>query len=194
MPSSARQPVRLWQVDLQEAGDRLQGADPRQHQHRRFARDGAAENRRHGVPGADAATVADNAGQCVLPLEIVEPHRSRFRSNRAQHEAQALRLLKTVGLDGYAQQFPWQMSGGMQQRASICRALIREPDMLLLDKPFGALDAFAREKLRCILRDLQAAQQFNVVLVAHDLREAAFLADTIYVMSRRPGQVIVDIF
>ena len=67
--------------------------------------------------------------------------------------------------------FPWELSGGMQQRASICRALIHEPKMLLLDEPFGALDAFTREELWCTLRDLWEAQQFNVILVTHDLRE-----------------------
>ncbi len=78
----------------------------------------------------------------------------------------------------------------MQQRASICRALIHEPKMLLLDEPFGALDAFTREELWCILRDLHAAEQrFNVILVTHDLREAVFLADTVYVMSRGPGRL-----
>jgi len=132
-------------------------------------------------------TTLDNV---LLPLEIVEPHRSRFRRHRAEYAERALTLLKAVGLDGYAQKFPWQLSGGMQQRASICRALIHEPKMLLLDEPFGALDAFTREELWCILRDLQAAQKFNVILVTHDLREAAFLADTIYVMSRRPGRIV----
>jgi NitT/TauT family transport system ATP-binding protein len=96
-----------------------------------------------------------------------------------------------VGLDGYADKFPWQLSGGMQQRASICRALIHEPKMLLLDEPFGALDAFTREELWCVLRDLWTERQFNVILVTHDLREAAFLADTIYVMSKRPGRIVV---
>ena len=72
----------------------------------------------------------------------------------------------------------------MQQRASICRALIHEPQLLLLDEPFGALDAFTREELWCILRDLQAAQGFNVILVTHDLRESVFLADSIYVMTQ----------
>jgi NitT/TauT family transport system ATP-binding protein len=85
-----------------------------------------------------------------------------------------------VGLGGYEDKFPWQLSGGMQQRASICRALIHEPKMLLLDEPFGALDAFTREELWCILRDLHAAQKFNVILVTHDLRESVFLADTVY--------------
>src|SRR5206468_9293128 len=86
-------------------------------------------------------------------------------------------------------QFPWQLSGGMQQRASICRALIHEPKMLLLDEPFGALDAFTREELWCTLRDLWTEQRFNVVLVTHDLRESVFLADTVYVMSKRPGRL-----
>jgi NitT/TauT family transport system ATP-binding protein len=79
----------------------------------------------------------------------------------------------------------------MQQRASICRALIHEPKMLLLDEPFGALDAFTREELWCILRDLWAVQKFNVILVTHDLRESVFLADTVYVMSKSPGRFVV---
>ena len=78
----------------------------------------------------------------------------------------------------------------MQQRASICRALIHEPKMLLLDEPFGALDAFTREELWCILRDLWTEQRFNVILVTHDLREAVYLADTVYVMSKRPGRLV----
>ncbi|HEY9063413.1 MAG TPA: ABC transporter ATP-binding protein [Burkholderiaceae bacterium] len=126
----------------------------------------------------------------LLPLEIVEPHRSRFRAQRASYEAQGRQLLRSVGLGGYEDKFPWQLSGGMQQRASICRALIHEPKMLLLDEPFGALDAFTREELWCILRDLHAAQRFNVILVTHDLREAVFLADTVYVMSRGPGRIL----
>ena len=73
---------------------------------------------------------------------------------------------------------------------AICRALIHEPKMLLLDEPFGALDAFTREELWCILRDLWSAQRFNVILVTHDLREAVFLADTVYVMSNRPGRIV----
>jgi NitT/TauT family transport system ATP-binding protein len=132
-------------------------------------------------------TTLDNV---LLPLEIVEPYRSNFKQKKAEYAERALKLLKTVGLDGYAHKFPWELSGGMQQRASICRALIHEPKMLLLDEPFGALDAFTREELWCVLRDLWTEQQFNVILVTHDLREAAFLADTIYVMSKRPGRII----
>jgi NitT/TauT family transport system ATP-binding protein len=128
----------------------------------------------------------------VLPLEIVEPYRSSFKSRRKEYEEKARQLLRGVGLAGYEDKFPWQLSGGMQQRASICRALVHEPQMLLLDEPFGALDAFTREELWCTLRDLQAAQKFNVILVTHDLRESVFLADTVYVMSRSPGRFVVQ--
>lgn len=127
----------------------------------------------------------------LLPLEIVEPYRSTFKSNRAEYEARARKLLQTVGLAGYEDKFPWQLSGGMQQRVSICRALIHELKLLLLDEPFGALDAFTREELWCILRDLHAMQKFNVILVTHDLRESVFLADTVYVMSKSPGRFVV---
>jgi NitT/TauT family transport system ATP-binding protein len=134
-------------------------------------------------------TTLDNV---LLPLEIVEPHRSLLKRNRKQYEERARNLLATVGLAGYEKKFPWELSGGMQQRASICRALIHEPKMLLLDEPFGALDAFTREELWCTLRDLHAAQKFNVILVTHDLRESVFLADTVYVMSKGPGRFIVQ--
>ena len=133
-------------------------------------------------------TTLDNV---LLPLEIVEPYRSNFKSRRSQYQERARALLHKVGLGGYEDKFPWQLSGGMQQRASICRALIHEPKMLLLDEPFGALDAFAREDLWCILRDLWSEQRFNVILVTHDLRESVFLADTVYVMSGRAGRFVV---
>ncbi len=127
----------------------------------------------------------------LLPLEIVEPYRSQFSSQKARFREKASQLLRSVGLGGYEDKYPWQLSGGMQQRASICRALVHEPQMLLLDEPFGALDAFTREELWCALRDLQSAQKFNVILVTHDLRESVFLADTVYVMSRSPGRFVV---
>jgi NitT/TauT family transport system ATP-binding protein len=127
----------------------------------------------------------------LLPLEIVEPHRSQFKARHAEYRERAKKLLQTVGLGGYEDKLPHQLSGGMQQRASICRALIHEPKMLLLDEPFGALDAFTREELWCTLRDLWSAQKFNVILVTHDLRESVFLADTVYVMSRSPGRFVV---
>ena len=133
-------------------------------------------------------TTVDNV---LLPLEIVEPYRSQFKAKRKEFEQRARQLLQKVGLAGYEDKFPWQLSGGMQQRASICRALIHEPKMLLLDEPFGALDAFTREELWCILRDLWTEQRFNVVLVTHDLRESVFLADTVYVMGKSPGRFII---
>jgi len=132
-------------------------------------------------------TAAQNV---LLPLEIVQPHRSRLRTERAAYLDRARRLLDSVGLAGFTEKFPWQLSGGMQQRTSICRALIHEPEILMLDEPFGALDAFTREELWCTLRDVQARQKVTVMLVTHDLREAVFLADTVYVMSSRPGRIV----
>ncbi len=133
-------------------------------------------------------TTLDNV---LLPLEIVEPFRHQFKDRRKEFEERALKLLESVGLGGMGKKFPWELSGGMQQRASICRALIHEPKMLLLDEPFGALDAFTREELWCTLRDLWEAQRFNVILVTHDLRESVFLADTVYCMSKSPGRFVV---
>ena len=133
-------------------------------------------------------TTLDNV---MLPLEIVEPFRSNLRKNKQKYIADAEALLAKVGLAGYGDKFPWELSGGMQQRASICRALIHQPRLLMLDEPFGALDAFTREELWCMLRDLWQQQPFTVVLVTHDLREAVFLADTVFVMSKRPGRILV---
>jgi NitT/TauT family transport system ATP-binding protein len=131
--------------------------------------------------------VVDNV---LLPLEIVEPHRQRFRAHKQEYRVQATALLRTVGLDGFAERYPWELSGGMQQRVSLCRALIHEPALLMLDEPFAALDAFTREELWCVLRDLWQKLGFTVILVTHDLREATFLADNIHVMSARPGRIV----
>jgi len=132
-------------------------------------------------------TTLDNI---LLPLEIVDRHRSRLRKHKAEYVEKAEKLLATVGLAGFGDKFPWQLSGGMQQRANLCRALIHEPDLLMLDEPFGALDAFTREELWCVIRDLHAASGVTIVLVTHDLREAIFLADRVFVMSSRPGRVL----
>jgi NitT/TauT family transport system ATP-binding protein len=132
--------------------------------------------------------VVDNV---LLPLEIVEPHRHRFRAHKREYREQARALLATVGLDGFGEGFPWELSGGMQQRTSLCRALIHEPALLMLDEPFASLDAFTREELWCVLRDLWEKIGFTVILVTHDLREAAFLADNIHVMSARPGRIMM---
>jgi NitT/TauT family transport system ATP-binding protein len=133
----------------------------------------------------------DTLSNTMLPLEIVQPHRGRFRGHRQEYVALANKLLAAVGLEGFERKQPWMLSGGMQQRASLCRSLIHDPKLLMLDEPFAALDAFTREELWCILRDLWAEQQFNVILVTHDLRESVFLADTVYVMSKSPGRFVV---
>ena len=126
----------------------------------------------------------------MLPLEIVQPYRGRFSRDKGAFTDKAMALLNVVGLGAFADRFPWEMSGGMQQRASLCRALIHEPALLMLDEPFAALDAFTREELWCVLRDLWQKLGFTVILVTHDLREAGFLADTIHVMSARPGRIV----
>ncbi|SSC70903.1 unnamed protein product [Ciceribacter sp. T2.26MG-112.2] len=128
----------------------------------------------------------------LLPLEIVERHRHRLRAHKKEYIEKAENLLEIVGLKGFGSKFPWQLSGGMQQRANLCRALIHEPELLMLDEPFGALDAFTREELWCVIRDLHAAQGVTIILVTHDLREATFLADKIFVMSSRPGRVLAE--
>lgn len=132
----------------------------------------------------------DTLGNTMLPLEIVQPHRSRLRSQKDRYVARAKELLATVGLAGFEAKQPWMLSGGMQQRASLCRALIHEPQLLMLDEPFAALDAFTREELWSVLQDLWIEKKFTCILVTHDLREAAFLADVVFVMSARPGRVI----
>jgi NitT/TauT family transport system ATP-binding protein len=132
-------------------------------------------------------TATDNV---LLPLEIVQPHRSKMSADRARYRTKAKLLLESVGLQGFTEKFPWQLSGGMQQRTSICRALIHEPEILMLDEPFGALDAFTREELWCMMRDLHAQKGITALLVTHDLREAVFLCDTVYVMSDRPGKIV----
>jgi len=134
-------------------------------------------------------TTLDNV---LLPLEIVERHRHRLRAHKAEYVAKAEKLLETVGLKGFGDKFPWQLSGGMQQRANLCRALIHEPELLMLDEPFGALDAFTREELWCVIRDLHATQDVTIALVTHDLRESVFLADKVVVMSARPGRIVSE--
>ncbi|MEK9563714.1 MAG: ABC transporter ATP-binding protein [Deltaproteobacteria bacterium] len=129
----------------------------------------------------------------LLPLEIARPHRETFRQKREAHANKAIELLKSVGLKDVAEKYPWELSGGMRQRASLCRALIHEPEVLMLDEPFGALDAFTREELWCVLRDLWQERKFTVLLVTHDLIESAFLADRVLVMSNRPGRVIMEL-
>ena len=126
----------------------------------------------------------------MLPLEIVQPHRGQLRRHRSAYADKARALLAEVGLKGFEDKYPWELSGGMQQRANLCRALIHEPRLLMLDEPFGALDAFTREELWDTLQALWMQHGFTVILVTHDLREAVYLADTVYVMSKRPGRIL----
>jgi NitT/TauT family transport system ATP-binding protein len=92
--------------------------------------------------------------------------------------------LRLVGLEGFANKKPWELSGGMQQRVSLCRALIHDPAILLLDEPFGALDLFTREELWSVIQSLWMETKCTVLMVTHDLREALYLSDKIYVMSQ----------
>ena len=135
-------------------------------------------------------SIRDNV---MLPLKIVQPFRAEWKRKRhGEYRNRAEALLAKVGLGGFGGKYPWQLSGGMQQRASLCRALIHEPNLLLLDEPFGALDQFTREELWDILQTLWIDGKPTVLLVTHDLRESAFLANRIVVMSARPGRILVD--
>ncbi|MCA3360758.1 MAG: ABC transporter ATP-binding protein [Roseomonas sp.] len=129
----------------------------------------------------------------MLPLKIVPPFRSEFSAKRkGEFRDRVEALLAQVGLAGFGDKYPWQLSGGMMQRANLCRALIHDPELLLLDEPFGALDQFTREELWAIMQDLWLSKKLTVLLVTHDLREAAYLANRICVMSARPGRILDD--
>jgi len=131
-------------------------------------------------------TVLDNV---LLPLEILRENNDPRAADRATWRDKALALLETVGLVGAEQRQPRELSGGMRQRVSLCRALIHEPALLLLDEPFAALDAFTREEMWEFHQQLRLRREFTGVLVTHDLREAVFLAETVYVMSANPGRI-----
>lgn len=118
-----------------------------------------------------------------LPLEIM----GRPAVERRERASKAL---ATVGLEGFEGKFPWQLSGGMQQRASIARALGFEPELLLMDEPFGALDEITRDNLNVHLLDLWRRTRLTVVFVTHSIPEAVFLSTKIVVMSPRPGKIV----
>lgn len=133
-------------------------------------------------------TIRENV---MIPLKIVEPFRQDYaRKKRGEYADRAEALLAQVGLAGFGDKRPWQLSGGMLQRASLCRALVHDPELLLLDEPFGALDQFTREELWDIMQALWMAKKPTVLLVTHDLRESAYLANRICVMSSRPGRIL----
>jgi NitT/TauT family transport system ATP-binding protein len=126
----------------------------------------------------------------MLPLEIVPT-----RLSRSEQQDRARYLLALVGLEGFEDKRPSELSGGMRQRASLCRALVHQPEVLILDEPFGALDAFTREDLWQTLHDVKEAEPFTGVLITHDLRESIFLADQVVVLSGRPAhtQYVLDV-
>ena len=126
-------------------------------------------------------TALDNI---CLPLEIVSPEMTRI-----QKIERASALLEMVGLKDFSQSRPSQLSGGMKQRVSLCRSLVHRPEILILDEPFGALDAFTREGLWKTLKDLKTSENFTCILITHDLREAIYLSDEVFILTDRPGKV-----
>ena len=127
----------------------------------------------------------------VLDNVLVQPE---FRGLRVKDfRARAQALLELVGLGGFAQRYPYELSGGMRQRVSICRALIHDPDLLLMDEPFGALDALTRDQLNLDLQRIWQENRKTVLFVTHSIAEAVFLGDRVFVMSPRPTRILADI-
>jgi NitT/TauT family transport system ATP-binding protein len=130
-------------------------------------------------------SVLDNV---LLPVEI-------FRWSRAEHRERAMHLLEMVGLDGFAKRRPHELSGGMQQRVALCRSLISQPRLMLMDEPFSALDALTREELAGELQRVHMEHAATIVFVTHSIEEAVLLADRVVVLSPRPGRIrkVLDI-
>jgi NitT/TauT family transport system ATP-binding protein len=124
----------------------------------------------------------------LLPVEIL-------RRRDRDYAAEADRLLQLVGLGGFERKMPYELSGGMQQRVAICRALIHDPGVLVMDEPFGALDAMTREEMGAELLRIWGARRKTVLFVTHSIREAVWLADRVVVMTPRPGAVadVIDV-
>jgi NitT/TauT family transport system ATP-binding protein len=122
-------------------------------------------------------------GNILLPVEFA-------RLNVASHTEKARSLIKLVGLEGFEEMYPHQLSGGMQQRVSLCRALVTDPQLLLMDEPFGALDAMTRDELDLELLRLWEERKKTVLFVTHSIQEAVFLSDRVFVMSARPGRLL----
>ncbi len=127
------------------------------------------------------------AWRSVLDNILLQAEMRRMPMGPARQKA--LELIKMAGLAGFEEKYPWQLSGGMQQRASICRALLHDPTVLLMDEPFGALDAMTREKMNLELRRIWDQSQKTVMLITHSISEAIFLSNRVIVMSERPGSI-----
>jgi len=121
-------------------------------------------------------------GNVLLPVDVQGLGRERLHRN-------ALDLLRLVGLEGFENRYPWELSGGMQQRVAMVRALIHDPAMLLMDEPFGALDAMTREQMNLELQRIWLERRKTVVFITHSIPEAVFLADRVFVMTARPGRI-----
>ena len=124
----------------------------------------------------------------ILPLEIVSKNMSY-----SQMKSNALDLLKLVGLEEFENNLPSELSGGMKQRVSLCRSLVHNPEVLILDEPFAALDAFTKEDLWDVMHKLKKERDFTCILITHDLREAVYLADQVIVLSGRPASLQYDV-
>ncbi|QCI63159.1 ABC transporter ATP-binding protein [Phreatobacter stygius] len=118
----------------------------------------------------------------MMPVEV-------RRLDHASHLARAQALIKTAGLTGFENKYPWQLSGGMQQRAAICRALVHDPKIVLMDEPFGALDALTRERMNLQLQRIHHETRKTILLITHSIPESVFLADRVVVMTDRPGAI-----
>lgn len=126
----------------------------------------------------------------LVAFEVSPKHRKAYARDRKPFVAQAKELLAEVGLSKFCDRYPWELSGGMQQRVNVCRSIVHAPRLVMLDEPFGALDAFTREALWSVMQRLWIERGFTAVLITHDLREAVYLSDEVIVMSPRPGRIV----